>query len=128
MAYAAEKLEADFHASTRRTPRASVYVSMDVFSEHNFWTGLTMNMSEGGVFVATHHEVPVGTVLVTHMSLPFEEEPVVILAEVRWRRPLSDDPDSPPGLGLQFVDASDDAVSKIRRFVSTVRDPLFFEE
>lgn len=130
MAEAARKLDDDYEerSSIRRAPRASVHVSIDVFTDHNFWTGLSMNVSEGGLFVATHNAVPVGTLLVLHMSLPFEREPLVTLAEVRWTRAFTEQDDIPPGLGLRFVDLDPDSLDKVRKFVSSVREPLFFED
>jgi uncharacterized protein (TIGR02266 family) len=115
-------------ADTRRTPRAGVYVTMDVFSEHNFWTGLTLNVSEGGVFVATHHVVPPGTVVVLNMLLPYERDPIITLAEVRWIRDYSGQDDVPPGLGLRFIDTAGADLAKIRRFIATIREPLFFDD
>lgn len=114
-------------ADARGTPRAGVYVTMDVCSEHNFWTGLTLNVSEGGVFVATHHFLPPGTVVVLTMLLPYERDPVVTLAEVRWTRDYSGQDDVPPGLGLRFRETASDDLAKIRRFMSTIREPLFFD-
>lgn len=121
-------LEEDFEAETRAEVRSAVYASVDLFSEHNFWSGLTMNMSEGGLFVATHNVVPVGTTLILHMVLPFEEEAVVTLAQVRWTRAYSGQDDVPPGLGLQFHETDAGSLAKIKKFVATVREPLFFEE
>lgn len=112
----------------RGEARASVYANVDVHSEHNFWSGLTMNMSEGGLFVATHNVVPVGAVLVLHLTLAQDKEPLIMLAEVRWTRAYSGQEDVPPGLGLQFVDADDASLAKIRQFVATIREPLFFED
>jgi len=128
MGDAARKLDYEKAIDTRTNARASAYVCIDVFSDHNFWTGLTMNMSEGGVFIATHHEVPVGTKIVLHMSLPFEDEPIVTLGEVRWTRPFSNDTDAHPGIGVQFVGLEGPAFEKIRKFVADVREPLFFED
>lgn len=112
----------------RGDARKAVYANVDLHSEHNFWSGITMNMSEGGLFVATHNFVPVGTMLVLNILLPNEEAPLVMLVEVRWTRPYSGQEDVPPGLGLQFVDAEDTSLSKIRKFVKTIREPLFFED
>jgi uncharacterized protein (TIGR02266 family) len=128
MGEAARRIDDHAKADARRSPRACVYVSIDVFSEHNFWTGLTMNMSEGGVFVATHHTAPVGTTLVVNMMLPFETQAIVTLAEVRWVRDYTGQDDVPPGLGLQFVDLDESSLAKIRKFVTTVREPLYFDE
>ncbi len=123
----ARKLDLEIGAEARTAPRASAYVCIDVFSDHNFWTGLSMNISEGGVFIATHHDVPVGTTIVLHMTLPFEDEPVVTLGEVRWTRVFSNDSDAPPGVGVAFVGLDANASKKIKRFVANVREPLFFE-
>jgi uncharacterized protein (TIGR02266 family) len=128
MGEAALKVDQEFQTDTREAPRAAVYASVDLFSEHNFWSGLTMNMSEGGLFVATHHSVPVGTRLVLNMVLPFENDPIVTLVEVRWTRSYSGQEDVPPGLGLQFIDTDAAALAKIRQFVSTIREPLFYED
>lgn len=128
MGEAARKVDQEFQTDTRESPRADVYASVDLFSEHNFWSGLTMNMSEGGLFVATHNVVPVGTRLVLHMVLPFENEPIVTLVDVRWTRSYTDQEDVPPGLGLQFIDTDPAALAKIRNFVSTVREPLFYDD
>lgn len=111
----------------RIVPRTNVYVNIDIYSDHNFWTGMTTNLSEGGVFVATHEIVPTGTLLVVHMKLPGEAEPVLTLAEVRWTRAYTGDPDVPPGLGLAFVALDDPSMTKVRRFVDRVREPIFFE-
>lgn len=115
-------------AETRAAPRAAVYATVALSSEHNFWTGLTMNVSEGGLFVATHNVVPLGTMLLLHMKLPFEPEQLVTLAEVRWTRPYSGQVDVPAGLGLQFVDTDPRVLAKIKRFVATIREPLFFDD
>ena len=125
---AAPSITVESRNEVREDTRANVYVSVDVFSEHNFYTGLSMNMSEGGVFVATYNVAPIGSVVVIHMSLPFEPEPVVMLAEVRWTRPPSDQPDVPPGLGLQFLNPDAASLQRVKSFVDTVREPLFFEE
>ena len=130
MGMPAMKMDAldDLGLDTRAEPRAAVYASVDLFSENNFWSGLTMNMSDGGVFVATHNVVPVGTVLVLHLLLPFEKEPVITLAQVRWSRGYSGQEDVPPGIGLQFVDTDATSLAKIKKFVATMREPLFYDD
>ncbi len=128
MGEAALNLYCEPRTDVRSGARASLHASVDLSSEHNFWTGLTMNISEGGLFVATYNVVPIGTVLVVNMLIPFEHDPIVTLAEVRWTRECSEQTDVPPGLGLRFVDTDEASLAKIRRFVMTLREPLFFEE
>ena len=128
MGDAARKLDLDPRSETRAAERTAIYASVDLFSEHNFWSGITMNMSEGGLFVATHEYVPIGTRVTLNLTLPFAREQLVLVAEVRWTRAYSGQDDVPPGLGLQFVDVDGASLAKIRRFVSTMREPLFFDE
>lgn len=122
-----DDVEFDVLATKRGAPRASAHVFIDVASEHNFWTGLTMNLSEGGVFVATHHVVPPGSLVSLHLDLP-KTERIVALGVVCWARPFSGDDDVPPGLGIQFtrIDALE-SLAKIRKFVKNVRTPFLFE-
>ena len=42
-------------------PESDVCVEIDIVSDHHFWSGIGLNMSEGGVFIATHHVVPIGS-------------------------------------------------------------------
>lgn len=128
MGHAAFDLTREERADNRVLPRANVQVSIDLSSEHNFWTGLTMNVSEGGVFVATHRLVPVGTVLTVEMELPGEDEPLLALAEVRWTRAYTGNPDAPPGIGLQFTTLDPRSLESIRMFVEKSREPLFFDD
>jgi uncharacterized protein (TIGR02266 family) len=127
MGEAARSLHEDFQIDERAALRAVIHANVDLYSEHNFWTGLTMNMSEGGVFVATYHALPVGAMLLLQLRLPFEEHAMVMLVQVRWTRGYSAQDDVPPGLGLQFIDADACSLAKIRSFVATMREPLFFD-
>lgn len=127
MGEAAMRFEVEERLDERTVPRTSMHVAIDIYSEHNFWSGLTLNVCEGGVFVATERMMRPGTMLIVDMALPGEEEPIIALAEVRWSRARSEDPDVPPGLGLKFVHLCDDSLVKIRRFAERVREPIFFD-
>lgn len=127
MGEAAFRIDDEERLDERTVPRTSLRVEIDVYSAHNFWSGLTMNVSEGGVFVATHWHMQPGTMVIVDMNIPGESEPLIALAEVRWSRAFSSSSDNPPGIGLQFVHICDDALAKIRRFSERVRQPLLFE-
>lgn len=127
MGEAAFRIDDEERLDERTVPRTSMHVAIDVYSEHNFWSGLTMNISEGGVFIATQQIMKAGTMLIVDMDLPGEDEPIIALAEVRWSRLWCSDPDAPPGLGLKFVHLCDESLAKIRRFAERVREPMFFD-
>lgn len=113
-------------AAMEKAQNAEMEIEIDQSSEHNFWSGLVPDMSEGGVFVATHRDLPVGTIVRVEVSLPSEKEPVVAEGEVDWTRAYNDGSEVPPGVGVRFVQLTDDARAKILRFIENVRDPIFF--
>jgi uncharacterized protein (TIGR02266 family) len=114
-------------ANSRSSRRFPFEISLDIVSEHNFYAGLSLNISEGGLFVATHQEYPVGTKLEIRLLLPSDEEPTAIMTEVRWVRPHNENADGSAGMGLRFVDLAPDVLLKVQRFVKN-RDPLYYED
>lgn len=120
------EVKVDGRTQSRKTTRVNAYLCIDLCSEHNFWTGLTMNISEGGVFVATHHILEVGSLVGLHLELPRESR-ILVLGEVKWTRVYTGNDDVPPGLGIQFVGLDTESVAAIRRFMTTIREPLLFE-
>ncbi len=112
----------------RFAERVRLFVQLDFESEHNFWTGLTLDVSEGGLFVATYCDLAVGTRVTVHVKLPGSDETITAMAIVRWTRHCSDSDDVPPGVGLQFVAIDARALTRIREFVYRVRAPLFFDD
>ena len=111
----------------RGAPRAKAHVFIDLVSEHNFWTGLAVNVSEGGVFVATHHLLPPGSLVSLSLRLP-GAKCITALGVVCWTRPYSGEEHTPPGLGVQFTRIDSAAsLSLIRDFVTKVRAPFLYE-
>jgi uncharacterized protein (TIGR02266 family) len=110
------------------SPRGSLPARFDVVvddrSEHNFWSDLSMTVQ--GLFVATHQPLRIGDVVDVSVRLSDDPEPIPVTGVVRWTRPYVDGSE-PAGLGLKFLEASDDTRDALARFVETVRDPLFFE-
>lgn len=119
---------AEPRGESRGEPRTAIFANVDMHSEHDFWSGLSMNMSEGGLFVATNTMVPVGTLLVLGIHGPLTRESIVALAEVRWTRASSGQESVPPGLGLQFVERNGASQARIHALVTTLRGPLLFED
>jgi uncharacterized protein (TIGR02266 family) len=110
----------------REHKRLPFEVNVTSMSEHNFFAGLSLNISEGGLFVSTHHRHPVGTQIELQLLFPGDDEPVTVQTEVRWIRVHNEGSDQGPGLGLKFVDLRPEVRSKINRFVRN-RAPLFYD-
>jgi uncharacterized protein (TIGR02266 family) len=119
--------------STRRTlaereyARLDLEVAVDMASDHNFFTGFSCNLSGGGLFVATHRVMPVGTLLEVSFQLPDSDEPIVAQVEVRWVRDQNELSDCPPGMGLRFLSIDEEASARIQEFTERTREPLFHE-
>lgn len=112
---------------SRHSRRFPFEINVDIVSEHNFYAGLSLNISEGGLFIATHVEYPVGTRLEIRLLLPGDEEPTTLKTEVRWVRPHNADADGAAGMGLRFIDLSAPMMTKIAKFAQS-RDPLYYED
>lgn len=110
----------------KRPPRLSIAVEVDLESENCFYSGLTENLSEGGIFVATYDLKPVGTqfdISLTLQDLP----PIQAKAEVRWIRDgLAASRDHAVGMGMSFVDLDDDDLATIQAFMEC-RISLYME-
>jgi uncharacterized protein (TIGR02266 family) len=113
--------------SQRLRHRVKMQAAVDFVSDNNFFNGFSANISDGGLFVATVKHVPIGTQVDLSFSLPSGER-IQAQGVVRWVREVNDkDPDSMPGLGVQFTRLEDDARAAIERFVAS-REPMFYAE
>ncbi len=121
--------EAPASAPARREhPRYTLEIAVDLQSEHNFYTGLTQNISAGGLYVATNALRPIGAAVRVKLTLPGSSKPVEVDTEVRWVKELSSlRRFDAQGMGLRFVDLSDEAVGTIKAFLAK-RDSLFYDD
>ena len=60
--------------NVRASERFDLEVKVDLESDHNFYTGLTQNISSGGVFIATHHLRRIGDRITLKFTLPGSAE------------------------------------------------------
>jgi uncharacterized protein (TIGR02266 family) len=111
----------------RAEPRIELEVEVGLETDHNFYTGLTQDISSGGLFIATSVIYHVGDRLRVRFSLPGQTEPITAEAEVRWvRDPRAMKTDSPEGIGLRFVELPAEAKTEISEFLSR-RESLFYD-
>ncbi len=110
----------------REHSRFAVDLDVTVGSDHNFYAGFAENLSAGGVFIATHKLKRVGSKIELTINLP-DGAKLTALGEVRWVRVFNETSDTPPGMGVKFIELSDGAVEAITAFLER-RDPLFFDD
>ena len=106
----------------RAHPRVAVAVAIGLETESHFFAGLSGDISEGGVFVQTYRDLPVGSDVEVRFDLPDGE--LTTHGRVRWHRDNSDS--SPPGVGIAFDTLGDEDRRVIQRFCES-RAPLYYE-
>lgn len=115
MSELAQVSQTESRPEDRRTaPRAALRIDVSLYSESQFFSGLTEDLSEGGLFVATYAPLPIGTEIDLVFTLPTDHE-VRTPGVVRWVRSV--DCETAPGFGVQFgaLDARD--VAAIHAFL-----------
>ena len=116
--------------NVRASERFDLEVKVDLESDHNFYTGLTQNISAGGVFIATHHLRRIGDRIKIKFTLPGNNTPLDVETEVRWIRENSalhrvDEGSS--GMGVRFINLSAEASAAINAFVES-RESLYYDD
>jgi uncharacterized protein (TIGR02266 family) len=110
----------------RRSLRRPIETDITLESESQFYSGFSENLSEGGIFVATHNLLAVGAAVAVVFTLPSVNRKLRVEGHVRWVRVHSDTSDLPPGMGIAFGTLGTEDIEAIRRFC-TQRSPLFYE-
>lgn len=102
-----------------RAPRVCVSLAVDIhlWSESHFFCGLSGDLSQGGVFIATYLPFPVGSAVDLEFSLPRTDATLQACGEVRWVRDHS--LDASPGIGVAFEQLSEDDRQRIHEFCTT---------
>ncbi len=125
-------------ASSPRRSHPRIQVALDVQverpleadvtfdSEHNFYTGFSENIGDGGLFLQSWATHRVGDRVHLRVTLPDDDEPLDLRGEVRWLRAYDRTSDTAPGVGIAFVDLDARAKSRIEAFVQQ-RKPLFYD-
>jgi uncharacterized protein (TIGR02266 family) len=109
-----------------RTGGERVFLEVDIglLSESYFYTGLSQDLSRGGVFVATYQLKAPGTRVSVYFVLP-DGHAVSADGVVRWTRDSGSE-DMPPGMGIAFENLTPRDVSAIGRYCHD-RAPLYHD-
>ncbi|MCG5053657.1 MAG: TIGR02266 family protein [Myxococcales bacterium] len=113
----------------RQHHRFDFEVEVGFETETNFYTGLTQDISSGGLFVATHNLKPVGSKFMLQFKLPGASVAMELEVEVRWLRETSSlhRSDGPHGMGVRFVNLTNEQRSRIELFLKQ-RESLFYDD
>ncbi len=109
----------------RRARRVTLQANVDLYSDTNFYTGFSSDLSDGGIFVATCNILDEGTEVDIAFTLPGNCR-IEARGIVRWLREFNDQhPDVAPGMGIEFVEMPDDSRHAVHAFTSK-REPIFW--
>lgn len=90
--------------SEREHQRVPYAVAVHFRSASSFLIAYSVNLSRGGLFLETQHDLPIGTVLELSFGIPGSGT-VGLTGHVVWRRG-PESPEGPAGLGVEFSDIS----------------------
>ncbi len=111
----------------RKTQRLESEIEISVESDHNFYTGFSANLSDGGLFVATFRAHEVGDRVRVRFRLPGMDAAIEAKVEVQWLRPHDVASEVAPGFGGAFVEISDEGRAAVEHFVKG-HAPLFYAD
>ncbi len=101
----------------RRTPRIPAQVEVNVVHDDDYIISLSRDISVDGMFIATPNPPPVGTTQTLIFSIG-DLHDIAVKAMVMWTNRKGNGRDQ--GMGVQFLDASDDLKVAILHTVNRV--------
>jgi uncharacterized protein (TIGR02266 family) len=102
-------------AERRIQERVELEVDIGLHSATQFYTGLSNDISEGGLFISTVRPLPVGSELMISFVLPGGHA-VTTRGRVAWLSTPRDD-ESRPGMGVRFVRLEPEHRAAIDKFL-----------
>lgn len=105
-------------------PRVFIEADIGLMSDSHFYTGLSQDISTGGLFVATYQPKPPGTEISIYLVLPLDGHVVEAMGVVRWTRDHGGD--APPGMGIAFKDLRPEDLQAITQFCEH-RSPMYHD-
>ena len=122
----------------RANGRSKLALALTLHGGHNFYLGVSENISEGGLFVVTYMKLEIGEQVELEFTLPTLDRPIRVVGEVRWFRTPDcnhaehnnygdvNDENHHAGYGIQFRAVHHEDQEAINAFLQT-RQPDFFE-
>lgn len=114
------------HTERRRFRRVRLQVRVTATGASNLYAGVSNDISEGGVFLATQVAPPIGTLV--DLTLVLGGDGVFeVHGVVRWERVAGPGVDGPSGVGIQFLDLTAGDRARLQEFMAR-RDTLLWED
>ena len=116
-------------AERRIDGRKEFQVEVGLLADYQFFTGFTQNISEGGLFIATHELMDIGTRFEVTFEIPGIAHAFNCTCEVRWLRTYDGGSleEMQPGMGVRFVNLTEQEIGLINGYM-VGRETLFHED
>jgi len=112
-------LALESEAERRRSERAELIVRVDYATVDELFSEFTRDINEGGLFIETEKQRPLGTEVCLHFNLPGSARAIRTSGTVVR---LSDGSDGDaPGMGIEFDDLPPDARGHIDQIIRSLR-------
>ncbi|MBX3233995.1 MAG: PilZ domain-containing protein [Labilithrix sp.] len=124
-------------ADRRVHPRYHLRLAVTLRGDNNFYTGVSSDISEGGIFIATQYMLPIGTPVVMQFHISRFGADLTLRGTVRWIRAPeamarggevfggAHVTDVKPGMGVQFDEMGPEEARIIREFMRCRTPELF---
>ena len=103
----------------RGSQRHPLRILVDYSSVDSFFSEMATNINEGGMFLATDAPAELDQLVKLALRLPGLTQPIEVEARVAWMS--RGEGGAEPGIGLQFLELSDEVRETINRLVRTLR-------
>ncbi|MEK6717072.1 MAG: response regulator [candidate division NC10 bacterium] len=104
-------------AAKRGLPHLGVQIPVDFQSLRAFRGGQCFDLSARGIFLRTSEVFPVGEDLLLRFKLPGVAHPFRTAGRVVWSSPTDTPKGLPAGMGIQFLDLSEEERGTLERFI-----------
>lgn len=111
-------------AERRHVERLGCEFEVEFLDDTHLISGLTQDISQGGLFVATYQTLPLGSLICLALDLPGGR--VEVQGEVRWARAECEALEQRPGFGVAFRQLSPEALVALTAFCRS-HPPLYYD-
>lgn len=111
--------DADFFTPDKREQeRHDLRVKVAWMIDSKPYKGASIDISAGGLFVATDDIPPIGAECKLAFKLPTGDEPIRVIARVAWRRDEpGESPEEPRGFGVEFLSITPQARASVSQYI-----------
>ncbi|MGZ6077160.1 MAG: TIGR02266 family protein [Myxococcaceae bacterium] len=117
-------MSSDNPKSGRRADRLEHELPVAYRTVDGFITDWATNLSRGGMFINARNPLPIGTTVRIILQLPGAPVPFEVRGRVTRVQEFDNPTNQVPGMGVEFVDVTDELRDRIQRFVEQLRREL----